>query len=114
MNSIENNNYQLIRRDFRHLKSYLFNENKINDWDKIIIIYNLYIFYNHLYILYNLLEIINRDKNENFMHQFKNIYIFFFILCNVKNSYGYFIHNVGKIDPNLAYSFFKNSHQYFV
>ena len=39
MNSIETNNYQLIRRDFRHLKSYLFKENNINDWDKIIIIY---------------------------------------------------------------------------
>ena len=54
------------------------------------------------------------DNNTEFGHQFKNIYIFFFILCNLKNSYGYFILNVHKIDPKLANSFFKNTHHYFL
>ena len=90
--------FVLIKRDFRDLKVHLFSNNNINDWNKILIIYNLYLFFNHLYISYNLINIISNDKNTEFIHQFKNIYIFFFILCNLKNSYGYFILNVHKID----------------
>ena len=106
--------FVLIKRDFRDLKIHLFSNNNINDWNKILIIYNLYLFFNHLYISYNLINIISNDNNTEFRHQFKNIYIFFFILCNLKNSYGYFILNVHKIDPKLANSFFKNTHHYFL
>jgi hypothetical protein len=106
--------FVLIKRDFRDLKIHLFSNNNINDWNKILIIYNLYLFFNHLYISYNLINIISNDNNTEFRHQFKNIYIFFFILCNLKNSYGYFILNVYKIDPKLANSFFKNTHHYFL
>lgn len=114
MDLILSPNFQLVRKDFRELKVHLFTENNINDWNKIIIIYNLYIFFNHLYILYNLIDIISKDNNTDFVHQFKNIYIFFFILCNVKNSYLYFILNTAKIDKKLANSFYKNTHQYFI
>lgn len=114
MNSVENNNLQLIRNDFKALKIHLFKENKINDWDKIIIIYNLIIFFNNLYICYRLIDKITNDNSKNFKDQFLNIYILFFIICSIKSSYGYFLYNVSKVDPDLALSFFKNSHQYFI
>jgi hypothetical protein len=114
MNIVTNSNFQLIRTDFRVLKKDLFTENNINDWDKIIIIYNLYLFFNNLFILYSLINIISNDKSTKFVDQFKNIYLLFFIMCSIKNSYGYFILNVSKINPDLAYSFFKNSHKYFI
>jgi hypothetical protein len=114
MNLVDNNHFQLIKRDFRDLRENLFGENNINDWDKIIIIYNMYLFFNNVYILYHLIDILSKDNNNNFIHQFKNIYIFFFIICSVKNSYAYLIHNVSKINPSLAYRFYKNTHQYFI
>jgi len=104
----------LIKRDFRELRSYVFGENDINDWDRLIIIYNLYLFFNHLYILYALIDYISKDKNQSFLNQFKNIYLFFFILCNVRTSYFYFIYNVAKINKNLSDSFYKNTKEYFI
>lgn len=114
MNLILSPEFQIIKRDFKSLKKHLFNENEINDWNKIIIIYNLYLFFNHLYILYTLMDIISKDTNTDFLNQFRNIYIFFFILCNIKNSYMYFIINTSKIDKELAENFYKNTHKYFI
>jgi hypothetical protein len=113
MDIITSSNFQLIRSDFRELKVYIFKDDSINDWDKIILIYNFYLFVNHLYITYYLLDIITKDKSD-FIHQFKNIYLFFFILCNLKNSYLYFIFNVSKIDKNLANRLFLHSKDYFM
>jgi hypothetical protein len=113
MNILNNNSFQLIRRDIRELKSYLFQDNDINDWDKIIVIYNFYLFYSHFYILYNLMNYINHN-NTNLLDQYKSIYLFFFILCNIRNSYLYFILNVSKINNNLANSLYNNTKKYFL
>lgn len=103
----------LIKKDFKELKGLIFNVNDINDWNKIIVLYNFYLFFNHLYILYCLLDFLNNDKGS-FSQQFKTIYLFFFILCNLQNSYLYFILNVNKIDNNLANSLYKNTKDYFM
>lgn len=103
----------LVKKDFKELKTYIFSENDINDWDKIIIIYNFYLFFSHLYIAYVLMDIISHD-NSSFKSQFINVYIFFFTLCNLKNSYAYFILNVSKINYNLANNLYKNTHEYFI
>jgi len=103
----------LIRNDFRELRGFLFSENNINDWDKIIVIYNIYLFFNHVYMLYYLLDTITKDKGS-FIEQFKSIYLFFFLLCNLKNSYLYFILNVNRIDSKLATSFYHNTKEYFM
>ena len=114
MEIVKNNeNLQLIRQDFRHLKQYIFQENNVNDWDKIILIYNFYLFCNHLYITYYLLEVISKDKSS-FINQFKNIYLFFFLLCNLRNSYLYFILHVSRIDKSLANSFYEHTKEYFM
>ena len=103
----------LIRNDFRELRSYIFNENDINNWDKIIILYNFYLFFNHVYILYILLDQIQKSK-KSFIEQFNSIYLFFFILCNLRNSYLYFIYNVSKINKNLGDSMYHNTKEYFM
>ena len=107
-----NNNFQLVKRDLRQLKSHIFNQNKINDWDKIIILYNFYLFFSHAYISYYLLDIVTK-KNNNIKEDFKSIFLFFFILCNLRTSYLYFILNIRKIDVNLSESLYKNTKQYF-
>jgi hypothetical protein len=104
---------ELIRRDVRSLKEYIIRDNHIHNWDKIIIIYNFYLLFHHMYIAYHLIDYISKD-NSHFLVQFRNIYIFFFILCNLKNSYLYLILNIYKIDKNLADSLYKNTKEYFV
>ena len=114
MNLVDYNNFQLIKRDLRELRKNLFEEDKINEWDKIIIIYIISIFFNNLHILYNLIDIVSKDNNNNFQNQFKNIYILFIIILNIRSSYGYFINNIMKINPKLGMSIFNNTHKYFV
>jgi hypothetical protein len=114
MDTFNYNNFQLIKRDIRTLKHYIIKDNDINDWNKIIIIYNFYLIFNHLYIAYYLIDHISKDNNNNFVVQFGNIYVFFFILCNLRNSYLYCILNISKIDKNLANSLYGNTKEYFV
>jgi len=115
MDIISNNKFQLIRSDVKSLKIHLFGDNNINDWNKIIIIYNLYLFFNNLYISYLLIDYISKDNsNSNLSKDFKNIYVFFFILCSLKSSYLYLIYNTSKIDPNLANSLYNNTKEYFI
>jgi hypothetical protein len=113
MNILNNNSFQLIRRDIRELKGYLFQDNNINDWDKIIVIYNFYLFYIHFHILYHLMNYINHYSTTLF-DQYKSIYLFFFILCNIRNTYMYFILNVSKINTNLANKLYNNTKIYFL
>jgi hypothetical protein len=113
MDNFNYNNFQLIKRDIRELKQYIFKDNDINDWDKIIILYNFYLIFNHLYITYYLIEYISKN-NYSFIIEFRNIYIFFYVLCNLRNSYLYFILNISKIDKNLANSLYGNTKEYFV
>lgn len=113
MDTINYNNFQLIKRDVRTLKQYIIKDNNINDWDKIIIIYNIYLIFNHLYISYCLIDYLTKNNSDNFIIQFKNIYLFFFILCNLRNSYLYCILNISKIDKKLADSLYENTKDYF-
>ena len=103
----------LIQKDFKELKGYIVAENDVNNWDKIIILYNIYLFFNHIQMLYYLMDYIRKD-NLNFVEQFKTIYLFFFLLCNLRNSYLYFILNVSKIDKELGNRFYENTKMYFM
>ena len=103
----------LIQKDFKELKGYIVAENDVNNWDKIIILYNIYLFFNHIQMLYYLMDYIRKD-NLNFVEQFKTIYLFFFLLCNLRNSYLYFILNVSKIDKQLGNRFYENTKMYFM
>jgi hypothetical protein len=104
---------EVIQKDFRELKGFIVADNDVNNWDKIIVLYNIYLFFNHLQMLYYLMDYIRKD-NLSFVEQFKTIYLFFFLLCNLRNSYLYFILNVTKIDKKLGSSFYENTKMYFM
>lgn len=113
MEILASSNFQLIKRDIRSLKKHIVFNNNINDWAKIIIIYNGYLIFNHLSAMNHLMCNLIND-NSSFNNQYKKIFLFFFLMCNLKNSYAYFIFNVNKIDTNLAFSLYNNSKQYFI
>ena len=106
-------NFQLIKRDVRALKKYIVYDDNINNWTKIIVIYNFYLFLNHLCGIFLLMNNLVKS-NGDFKDEYKKIFMFFFYLCNLKNSYLYFILNVSKIDNNLANSFYSNTKKYFI
>jgi hypothetical protein len=103
----------LIKRDSRELKAYLFDENDINDWTKIIIIYNIYLFMVHYFIIYMFVDYFKYSQNS-FNEDYRKIFMMFFILCNLQNTYKYFILNVSKIDYKLGTRFYKNTNEYFI
>jgi hypothetical protein len=104
---------QIIKRDVRTLRTYLFSNNNENDWMKLIIIYNIYIMISHMYILYTFADYFMYSK-KTFQEDFKKIFILFFILCNAQNTYRYFILNVSKVNTQLADSLYKNTKEYFI
>ena len=110
MNILASNNFQLIKRDVRELKSYLFGVNNINEWNKIIVVYNIYLFYSHIQLLYTVMNYIT--SKQEFL--FKETFLFFYLLCNLKNIYLYFIINISKIDKILANKFYNNTKDYFI
>jgi len=103
----------LIKRDARVLKAYLFNENDINDWTKLIVIYNIYLFMLHYFIIYMFVDYFQYSQN-NFNDDYRKTFIMFFVICNLQNTYKYFILNVSKIDYNLGNSIYKNTNEYFI
>ena len=113
MNIFDYEKFQLIKRDSRELRTYLFSDNDINEWTKLIIIYNIYLFFSHFYVLYVFAEYFS-NNNKSFNEDYKKIFMLFFILCNTQNNYRYFILNVSKIDVKLANSFYKNTNEYFI
>ena len=113
MEILASNNFQLIKRDIRILKKHIVYNDNINNWSKIIIIYNAYLVFNQLYALYKIMYFLI-NNNKNFNDQYRKIFLFFFLLCNLKNSYIYLIINISKIDYNLASSLYNNSKQYFI
>ena len=94
--------FSLIKRDARALKKVVFGENDINDWNKIIILYNLYLIVNFYQLNFYLVDFLSTNKNTTFKDDFKHLYLLFFFLCSLKASYGYLIVNVNKVDNGLA------------
>lgn len=106
------NKFQLIKRDVRILQKYISDNNDINNWRKIILIYNIYLLYNYLQINYYLINILSAS-NKPFKDEFKSIFLFFYMICSLNSTYSYFILNTSKIDYNLAMSFHNNLKEYF-
>ena len=104
---------QLVKVNLKELHKYIIYDNNINNWDKIIIIYNFYIFFSNLYIAYYLINLLHNDNN-NIITQFKNIYIFFYILCSIRTTYLYLIKNICKINIILGTNLYNNTHKYFI
>jgi hypothetical protein len=113
MEILANPKFQLIKRDIRALKKHIIYNEEINNWTKIIILYNIHLIVNHIFALYKLMNYFINNTGS-FKEQYIKFFLFFFLFCNLKNSYLYFILNVSKIDLNLANNLFKNSKEYFI
>lgn len=113
MDIINSNKFQLIRSNIKEIKGYIINDNHISDWRKIIIVYNFYLFFSNLYIAYHLIDVLSKG-DQNFIEQFRNVYLFFFILCSVRTSYMYLIINISKIDATLGNNLYNNTKEYFM
>lgn len=111
------NNFQLVKANTRELHKYLVSDNEVNDWDKIIIIYNFYIFFSNLYIAYYLISMLtknNNNNNNNIIIEFRNVYLLLYILCSIRTSYLYLIKNVCKINLILGTNLYNNTNKYFI
>lgn len=113
MDALTISKLKLIKSDITVLKKYLFTDNEINNWYKLIIVYNFYLIAAHIYIMYSI-AIYMADSTASFSQDFMKTYLFFFIMCNLQSSYRYFIINVSKIDPLLANSLYGNTKEYFI
>jgi hypothetical protein len=103
--------FKLIKRDLRTLRTNLFDENEINNWRKIIIIYSLYLLHLQMYLSYCIIQYCNNNRNNN---DFKMVFLFFFLICNIRTSYMYSIVNVYKINQPLANNLHSNLKEYFL
>jgi len=102
--------FKLIKRDLRTLRTNLFDENEINNWRKLIIIYSLYLLHLQIYLSYCIMQYCNNSSNNNF----KMVFLFFFLICNIRTSYMYSIVNVYKINQPLAHNLHTNLKEYFL
>ena len=106
--------YILIKRDVRELRKIIFgNDEQIHDWDRILIVYSIFLMYQHVFLLYNVMTKINKHNDFNFQRDYVNLYIFVFFLCNLRTSYLYMIKSVFKVDKPLAGSLHSNMGEYF-
>ena len=59
--------YLLIKRDVRDLRKIIFgNDEHIHDWDRILIIYTIFLMYQHVFLLYNVMDKIVQHNDFNF------------------------------------------------
>ena len=114
MNNIED--YQkliLVKKDAKALRTIIFGENDKNDWDKLIIIYTMFLMYQHLFLVYQYMNIVSKSGPYEFKKDFINLYMFFFFICSLRGVYGSMIYSIGKVDCKLANSMHGNMGEYF-
>jgi hypothetical protein len=100
----------LIKRDLRQVSKIIYENNNVDDWTKIILVYNLYLVFSHIILTFYIINCINSSVTTNNM---RTTYLLFFILCNLQNSYASGIKNINKINPPLASSLHENLKNYF-
>jgi len=106
--------YLLIKRDVRDLRKIIFgNDEHIHDWDRILIIYTIFLMYQHVFLLYNVMSRIVQHDDFNFKRDFKNLYMFCFFIINLRTAYLYMIKSVVKVDKNLAGRLHTTMGEYF-
>lgn len=113
MNPEELQKYILIKRDARELRKILFGINDINDWNKLLILYTIFLMYQHMYLIYKRMEKMNKPGTFNFARDFKDLYIFFFFVVNLRSVYLYMVVNIARVDRKLAGSIHGNLKEFF-
>jgi len=86
----------------------------MNEWDKLILFYNIYIIYSHIGYIHKLLEYTNSCKSNSFYFNFVLTYILFFCVCNIQASYRHGLIKIYQNKPDLAVHIYKNTKEYFL
>ena len=105
--------FMLIKQDASDLRQLMLGENDINEWNKLLIFYTIYLIYQHVFASYSMMQSVLKHDDFNFSRDFRSIYLFFFFICNLKVSYIYMIKTVFKVDKRLALSHHSNLGEYF-
>jgi len=105
--------FMLIKQDVSDLRQIILGENNINEWNKLLIFYTIYLMYQHVFASYTMMQSVLKYDDFNFSRDFRNLYLFFFFICNLKTSYAYMIKTIFKVDKRLALSLHSNMGEYF-
>ena len=87
---------------------------RMNDWDKLILFYNIYIIYSHVQYIHQLMEFMNRHHSNTFYGQYILIFLFFFCVCNIQASYRHALIRIYRTKPESAISIYNHTRKYFL
>ena len=93
----------LVKRDLRQVSKIIYENNNVDNWTKIILVYNLYLVFSQILLVSYMINCLDINK-----FNLRTTYLLFFIMCNLQNAYGYGIKNIHKINPSLANSLHEN------
>ena len=69
--------------------------------------------YQHMFLVYNLMNLINSNKDFDFRRDYFKLFMFVFLIANLRTSYLYMIKSVYGIDKKLAGNLHMNMGEYF-
>ena len=113
MDQFDIQKYVLIKRNVTDLRKLIIDENNIHDWDKMIILYTIFLMYQHVFATYTMMNKVMKHDEFNFKRDFKNLYMLFFFVCNLRVAYLYMIKSVLKVDKGLAGRLHSTMGEYF-
>jgi hypothetical protein len=113
MDEIDIQKFIIIKRDVTDLRKLILDNNNVNEWNKMIILYTIFLIYQHVFATYTMMNKVMKHDEFNFKRDFKNLYMLFFFICNLRVSYLYMIKSVLKVDKELAVRLHSTMGEYF-
>lgn len=113
MDQFDIQKYVLIKRDVSDLRLLILGNNNVHDWDKVLILYTIFLMYQHVFATYTMMNKVMKNDDFNFRRDFKSLYMLFFFICNLRVAYLYMIKSVLKVDKGLAGRLHSTMGEYF-
>ena len=100
MDIITSPTFRLIKNDLTKIRECIIYNNDIDNWSKIAIVYNIFIFFQMSYLAFTFSN--------------NNPYYFLFSIVVIRSLYIQFILNILKIDKNIGISLFNLTKNFFI
>lgn len=113
MNPADVQKYILIKKDVNELRQLILGNNNIHEWNKIVILYTIFLVYQHVFAAHTKMKEVLRYQEFDFKRDFKDVYMFFFFICNLRVAYLYMIKSILRVDRKLAGSLHSYMGEYF-
>ena len=113
MDEIDIQKFIIIKRDVTDLRKLILDNNNVNEWNKMIILYTIFLMYQHVFATYTMMNKVMKYDEYNFKRDFKNLYMLFFFICNLRVAYLYMIKSVLKVDKGLGVRLHSTMGEYF-